>query len=100
MMRYSLPTTNINKIGLCIIGLVVFYHYLVPHISLEHFNKEKNVLYMQKLVVSQVIMLNKSKTTQKTSLVITTLNIRYNQAIKKSSNARLQNIKVLMVMKI
>ena len=54
---------------------------------------------MEKLFVGQVITLNKSEMTHKRNLVIATLNIRYDQAIKKVSNAGLQNIKMLTMMK-
>ena len=88
MMRCSLPTANIDEIGLYAADLEVHFHHLVPHIGLEHFNTRRTVLYAEKSVVGQVIALNKSEVTRKRSLVIATLNIRHDQAIREISNAR------------
>lgn len=98
-MRCFLSTTNINEIGLYAIGLEVFFHHLVPHINLKYFNVQKNVLCVEKLVVGQVILLNKSITTQKRSLVTAAPNIRYDQVKSKTFNNGLQNIKMLIMMK-
>ena len=54
---------------------------------------------MEKSVVGQVIILTKSKMTQKKNLVTATPNIRHDQTISKISNTGLQNMKVLIMMK-
>ncbi len=99
MPRCFLPTTNIDKIGLCATGLEVLFHHLVHYIGSEYFNVQRNVLYREKLVVSQIITLDKSEMTQKRSLVTATSNIRYNQAMSETFNVRLQNMKVLIMIK-
>ncbi len=78
MMRCSLLSANIDKIGLCTASLEVLFHHLVLHIGSKHCNKPRNVLYTEKLVIGQVITLDKNETTQKKSLVTTTPNIRHN----------------------
>lgn len=75
MMRYSLPIANIDKIDLCIIGIKeyficfeIHFTYLVhPHfvfyLGQKYFNKLKNVLCIEKPVIDQQIIPNKSKMT-------------------------------------
>ena len=99
MMRCSLLTANIDEIGLCVANLEVHFHHLVPHIGPKHFNVQKSVLYTEKSVVGQVIILNKSEITRKRSLVIATPNIRHNQTMSGTSNAGLQNMMLLMMIK-
>lgn len=60
-MKYSLPITNIDKIGLCAAGLEVRLYYLVYYIGPEYFNVQKRVLYVEKSVIGQVISLSKKK---------------------------------------
>ena len=60
MIRYFLPTNNIDKIDLCVAGIEVHFHYLAPHIDQKHFNAWKSILYVEKSAVGQVITLNKS----------------------------------------
>ncbi len=51
-MRCFLPTTSINRINLYIANIEMhFYYYLIFHISQEHFNKLKSVLFLEKLVI-------------------------------------------------
>lgn len=38
---------------------VYFFYYFIPHIGQKYLNRPKKVFYIQKLVVSQVITLNK-----------------------------------------
>ena len=99
MMRCSLSTANIDEIGLCAADLEAHFYHLVSHIGPEHFNARRSVLYTEKSVAGQVIILNKSEMTRKRSLVTATLNIRHDQAMSGTSNVGLRNMKVLMMIK-
>lgn len=100
MMRYFLLTGSKDRINLFVVGIKIYLHHLTLHIGQEHFNTLKNSLYMESLVVDQVITLNKSVMTQKRSLVTAIPNIKYNQVISKSYNAKSRSMKVLTIMKI
>lgn len=89
MIRCSLPTANIGKISLCEVGLKVHFHYLGYHIRLEYFNAQRSILYMEKLVIGQVIILSKDEITWNRYFMTTTSNININPAISKTSNAEL-----------
>ena len=89
MMKYFLLFANINKISLCMIVLKMHFHYLVYHIGPDYFNVQKSVLYMEKSVFGQVIILNKSSITQKRCLVTVVPNIKYDQAMNKIFNVEL-----------
>ena len=60
MMKCFLSTSNIDEIDLCVAGIEVHLYHLTPHIGREHFNVLKSALCMEKLVVGQVITLNKN----------------------------------------
>lgn len=76
MIRYFLLIDIIIKIDWCIVGIEVYFH---PNLVLYlgYFNSLENTLYKEKLVISQIITLNKSMMTWKKDLVIATLNIKY-----------------------
>lgn len=57
-------------------------------------------MYIKKFVIGQVITLSKSKITQKTNLMITTPNIKYEQARSKTSNAGLQSMMIMTIIKV
>lgn len=78
MIKYFLPITYINEISLSVAGWKIFFHHLIHHIGPEFFNTQKSVLYMEKSVIGQVIILNKSKVTWKIISMIATPNIKYN----------------------
>lgn len=59
MMRYFLPTNNINKINLYVAGIKVYLYHLAPHIGQKHFNILKSILYMEKSAIGQLIIFNK-----------------------------------------
>ena len=59
IMRCSLPTANIDEIGLYMADLKVHFYHLVSHIGSKHFNVRRSVLYTEKSVVGQVIILSK-----------------------------------------
>lgn len=100
MMSYSLLITNIDKIGLCAAGLEVRLHYLVHHVDPEPFNIQKSLLNTEKSIVGLVIPLSKSEMTQKRNFITATPNIKHDQVISKTFNARLQSMKMLMMIKI
>lgn len=56
-------------------------------------------MYLEKSIVDQVIIFNKSRMTQKRSLIIATVSIKYNQAMSKTSNAEVDSIKILIIIK-
>lgn len=55
---------------------------------------------MEKLAVNLLIKANKSVITGKRSLITVILSIKPNQVINKTRNAKSQNIKVLIIMKV
>lgn len=81
------------------VGIKVYLYYLVPYIGQKHFNALKNILYIKKSAVGQVIILNKSVIYWKKSLMTAILSLRHDQVISKTFNARSQNIKVLIIIK-
>ena len=85
-MRCFLPANNINKIDLCVAGIEIHLHHLVAHISQKDFNALKNVLYIERSAVSQVLIFNKSVMNQNKSLVITILSLRHDQIMSKNFN--------------
>ena len=76
-MKCSLPTTNIDKIGLYTTNLEMHFYHLVYHIGPEYSNPQRNILYIEKSVIGQVIILTKSEIIQKRNLVIVTPNIKH-----------------------
>lgn len=65
MMRCFLSIANINKIGLCMMGLEIHFHYLIYHIGLEYFNISRIILYIEKSVIGQVIICTRAKRLEK-----------------------------------
>ncbi len=64
IMRYSLPTVNINRINLFITVIKMHFHdYLVFYIGQKQFNILKILLFIEKSVVGQLIILNRSMMT-------------------------------------
>lgn len=59
-MRCFLLTGRIDGIDLCVAGMEIHFHHLTLHISQKYFNILKNTLYVEKSVVDQVIIFNKS----------------------------------------
>ena len=98
-MRCFLPTGNIDGIDLCVAGIEVHLHHFTSHIGWEHFNVLRNTLCVEKLVVGQVITLNKNVMIRKRSSVIATPNIRHSQVMNGTYNAGSPSIKVSMMMK-
>lgn len=61
MIKHFLSIANIDKIDLYMAGIEVqIYHYLVSHISKRHLNVLRNILYIQKSAIGQLVILNKS----------------------------------------
>lgn len=70
-MTYLLSTGSINGMNLYVIDIkVYFYSYLIFYLSYEYFNILKNVSFIKKLDVGQLITLNKSVIIWKKSLAI------------------------------
>lgn len=85
--KYFLLTDSIEEIDLCVAGIEMhFYPHLIFHLG--YFNVVKSVLYVEKLPVSQLNILNKSIMIRKRGLVTITPNIRTNQVMEKTYNAR------------
>lgn len=99
IIRCFLPVSNINKIGLYMANIKIYLYYLIFYIEQKYFNVPKSARCIKKLVVSQVIILNKNVMIQKRSLIIIILNIRYGQVINRIYNAGLLSIKVLIIIK-
>lgn len=100
IMRYFLSTNNINKINLYLASIEIHFYHFAFHIDKEYFNISKSVLYIKKLVIDEVITLNKSIIIWKKSLMTTIPSLKYNQIISKTFNTRSQNIRVLIIIKI
>ena len=94
IIRCFLPTNNINKIDLCITGIKIYFYYFAPYICQKHFNILKSVLCVEMSTIGQIIILNKSVISQKRSLVTSILNSKYDKVMRKTFNARSQNMKV------
>ena len=77
----------------------VYLSCLVPYIGHEHFNVLKNAFYIEKLVVGQVIISNKTVMTRKKNLITVILSISHDQIISEICNTGLQSVKVLMMIK-
>lgn len=58
-MRCFLPTANIDKIGLYATSIKVYFYYFVFYIGQEYFNILKYIPHIEKLAVSQVIIVSK-----------------------------------------
>lgn len=70
-MTYLLSTGSINGMNLYVIDIkVYFYPYLIFYLSHEYFNILKNILFIKKLDVGQLITLNKSVIIWQKSLTI------------------------------
>ena len=112
IMKYFSLIANIDKMDLCKVGIQVYYTrpkiyfthlihpYFVFYLSQGYSNILKNVLYVKKLAVDQLITSNRSVITQKRSLVIITLSIRTDRITNGIYNARLPSMKVWTTMKI
>lgn len=112
MMRCFSPIANIDKIDLYVVDIKIYlirpkmhlihlvHLYLIFSLSQRQFNVPKSVLYMRKLAVSLLIIVNKSVMTRKKSLVTVTPSIKFNQVMNGTYNAGLQDIKVLTMIKI
>lgn len=62
---------SINKIDKYIANIeIYFYYHLIICINQEYFNILRHVLYIKKLAINQLIILNKSVIIQKRSLII------------------------------
>lgn len=71
IIKYFLLIVNINGIDLYIVNIKVYFiyakiylkyfihFYLVFYLSQKHFNASKNVFYIEKLSVGQLITFNK-----------------------------------------
>lgn len=99
-MRYFLLTGNINKIDLYIVGIKIYLYYLIFHISQKYFNILKNALYIKKLIISQIIIFNRNMIISNKSLVTAISIIKHDQVINKTYHKKLQNIKILTIIKI
>lgn len=107
IIKYFLLIANINKIDLCVIGIknhficlgiyliYLIHYYLVFSFGQKHFNIPKRILYMKKLTLDLLIILNKIVMTQKRNLMIVTPNIRFNLIINRTYNTRSPSMKVL-----
>ena len=105
-MRYSSPIASINGMDLYKVGIEVHlirpevhlthlvHPHLVLHLSQGHFNIPRSVLYIEKSAVGQLIILNRSVITQKSSLVTVTPNLRTDQVINRTYNAGSSSMKV------
>lgn len=61
IMRCSLPTANIDKINLCVANIEMHFHYhFIPYIGQDYFNLLRNVLFIEKSAVGQLIIVNKN----------------------------------------
>lgn len=99
MMRSFLSTGNINKIDLYMVGIEVYLHYSTSYINQKHFNILKSASCVEKLIVGQVITLNKSVMIRKKSLVTVTPSIKYSQIMNGTYNAKSPSIKMSIMMK-
>ena len=59
-MRCFLLITNIDKIGLCTADIKMHFYYFIFYMSQKYFNILNCILYIEKLAISQVIIVNKS----------------------------------------
>lgn len=98
-MRYFLLTGNIDRIDLCMTSIEIYLYDIIPYIGRKYFNVLKSTLCIEKLFVSQVIILNKNMMIWKKSLAFVTSTIRHDQVINKTYNAKLLNVKISMIMK-
>lgn len=61
IIKYFLLIASINGIDLYMVNIEVhFYYYLIIFIGPEYFNAPKDVFYIEKMAVNQLITFNKS----------------------------------------
>ena len=97
MTRYSLPTGSIDGIDLCVAGIKVHPH-LSPIFHLGQSIIPKSVLCVEKSAVGQQIILSRTVTNQRESLMIVILSIRPGQVMNETYNVRSPSMKVLKMM--
>lgn len=100
IMRYSLPTISIDKIDLCIADIKIqLYYYLILHVGQRYLNRLKDILYLERSAIGQLIIFSKSIMIWKRSPVIATLSLKHNQVMSKTYNAGSPSMKILTIIK-
>lgn len=89
IIRYFLLNSNIDKIGLCMRRIGVYFYHTIFYIDQKHFNAIKNVLDIKLSAVSYLITLSRSIISLKRYLIIIISILRYNQVISITFNTRL-----------
>ncbi len=95
--KYVLPTGGIDEIDLCVGGIEVHPHLPpVSHLGQSHI--PKSVLCVEKSSVGQQIILSRSVTNQKGSLVIVIPSIMPGQVMNETYNVGSPSMKILKIM--
>ena len=97
-MRCFLSTRSINKIDLYAASIELQISIIVLHFG--HSNPPKSILYMEKFVAGQQIILNRIIMRRKRSLVTVTLILRPGQFLNEIYNSELSNMKLLTMINV
>ena len=98
IIRCFLSTSSINKIDLYAASIELQISTII--LDFGHSNPPKSILYMEKLVAGQQIILNRSVRRRKRSLMTVTLILRLGQFLNEIYNPELSNMKLLTMINV